>query len=179
MTFDHGPINELIGSQNRRHRGHLVDNDLGRRRIAQHRQQYDRRIVAATPVDGGFSTLGNEVRITSAAGLSGLANSNRPSLLVLVWASWLGSPALAAPKGDGRIRKRPPSHLALSLDTNGGRDRAAWAAKPAKCQQNGGYFRLVDLEHVLLRVRLLQKVTNCQNEQSGRAIRWTRGIIGR
>jgi hypothetical protein len=95
MTFDHGPINELIGGPHRRHRGHLVDNDLGRRRIAQHGQQYDRRIVAATPVDGGFSTLGNEVRITSAAGLSGLANSNRPSLLVHVWASWLGSPALA------------------------------------------------------------------------------------
>src|SRR5262245_18918327 len=67
--------------------------------------------------------------MTSVPRVSWLPNSNRPSLLVLAWASCLD----------------------LSLDTNRGRCWNACVAQHSEVQQHGGgHLRSVDLEHVLL-----------------------------
>jgi hypothetical protein len=83
VTLHRGAVKKLIVRPHRRHGGHLVDNDLVRGCIAQHRQEGDRRIVGAI-VDRGHTTLATKYRLTSWLGVSSAPSSKRPSLPVCV-----------------------------------------------------------------------------------------------
>ena len=109
-ALDRGAVDELRMRHHRGDGGELVDDDAGRRLAAHNRQQRDRRIVAATlelevrrpwPPDRDWSQLA----------LVPAPTSNRPSLSVLVCASCLGAPALAAHRVtvDWAMGAPPPS----------------------------------------------------------------------
>jgi hypothetical protein len=62
VTLDRRAIEELRVGPHRGHCGHLIDDDRRRRRIAQHREQCNCRIVAAALVHYGFATFGDQVQ---------------------------------------------------------------------------------------------------------------------
>ena len=66
VTLDRGAVQELRVGPHRRDGCHLVDDNIGRGRVAQHRQQRDGWIIAATFVDGGRPPLATRYRLTSA-----------------------------------------------------------------------------------------------------------------
>src|SRR5262249_5328857 len=120
VTFDRGAIDELIGSPHGRHGGHLVDDDLGRRRITQHRQQGSSWIIAAAFVDTGFAAFGNEVE-DYICGRCFLAADLKPAVAACCCLRKLpGFSCTGSPQRDGGICKWTTARLDLPLDTNGG-----------------------------------------------------------
>jgi hypothetical protein len=105
---DRFSVDESRGSERRGHGRELVDRDLGRWLAAKHRQQHNGRIVAAALVDRGFAAFGNKIQDGILVRRLFGAKPNRPSARVLVWASCLGSPALAAHSVTVDLASRPP-----------------------------------------------------------------------
>jgi hypothetical protein len=108
MTLERGAIEELGVRPDRGHGRELVDDDPLRRLAAKHRQQGNGRIVAAALVDRGFAAFGNKIQDGILVRRLFGAKPNRPSARVLVWASCLGSPALAAHSVTVDLASRPP-----------------------------------------------------------------------
>jgi len=60
--FDCATVKKLRVGPHRCDGGHLVDDDLARRGVAQHRQQRDGRIIAGAIVDRGHTTFCNQIK---------------------------------------------------------------------------------------------------------------------
>ena len=81
--FDCATVKKLRVGPHRCDGGHLVDDDLARRGVAQHRQQSNGRVVAAALVDCRLAASGYQVQADT-RGVSWLRNTNWPSLPVVV-----------------------------------------------------------------------------------------------
>src|SRR5262249_48007298 len=120
VTLDRCAIEELRVRPHRGHRGHLIDDDRRRRRIAQHREQCNRRVVAATLVDGGFASFGDGIEDDIRADRL-LAVDLEPAVAICSCLGELpGVSGTCGPKGNGGICERTVTCLNLPFDANGG-----------------------------------------------------------
>src|SRR5262249_52742654 len=132
-------IEKLRVRPHRGHRGHLVDDDGRRRRIAQHREQCNRRIVAASLVDGGFTAFGEQIEDDIRADRL-LAVDLEPALTACSCLGELsGLSRTGGPKGDGRICERTTACLDLTLDTYGGCSRTRSKAQQTDYQRRADH----------------------------------------
>src|SRR5262249_44044537 len=120
VTFDRGTIEKLRVRPHRRHRGHLVDDDLGRRRIAKHREQCSRRVVASALVDCRFTAFGDDVEDDIRAKRFLTAELKATMVVCSRLCELPGFAGACSPKSHGRICEGTTARLDLSLDPNAG-----------------------------------------------------------
>src|SRR5215831_13675582 len=120
VTFDRGTIEKLRMRPHRRHRGHLVDDNLGRRHIAKHREQCSRRVVASALVDCRFAAFCYDVE-DDARAKRFLTAEHKTAIVVCSRLRELpGFANACSPKSYGRICKGTTARLDLPLDPSRG-----------------------------------------------------------
>src|SRR5262249_1663074 len=116
VPLDCCAIEELRVRPHRGHGGHLIDDDRRRRRIAEHREECNRRVVAVTLVDSGVAAFGDQIEDDIRANRF-LAVDLESTIVACCCLSELpGITGTCGPKGDSRICKRTTAGLDLTLD---------------------------------------------------------------
>src|SRR5262249_24919900 len=100
--------------------GHFVDDNLGRRHIAKHREQRSRRVIAGALVDCRFAAFCDDVEDDIRAKRFQTTQLKATIVVCSRLSELPGFASACSPKSHGRIGEGPPARLDLSLDPNAG-----------------------------------------------------------